>query len=457
MSTLKYELKNSWETSDAETKKQMYDFSEDYKNFLNTGTTERLCVKEVERLAKEQGFCPLEEKKTLKAGDKVYVINRGKNICLVKVGKKPIKEGMALIASHIDCPRLDLKPVPLFEDTGIAYFKTHYYGGIKKYQWTALPLGMHGIIFTKTGSVEISVDGEDICFCISDLLPHLAVSQMTKPMKDAIDGESLNVIVGTIPGNEKEEKVKNALLALLNEKYGIIEEDFISAELEIYPALPARDVGFDRSLVGSYGHDDRVCAYTSLRAIFDSSEVEKTAVCFLADKEEIGSMGNTGMKSSFFENIVAEMISLQESSYNDLMLRRALSLSVCLSADVCAAFDPTFASVYEKRNTSYIGSGISLMKYTGSRGKSGSSDASAELIYKIRNIFDENDVVWQICELGKVDEGGGGTVAQYIANLNVDVVDCGVPIISMHAPFELASKADIYMTYKGYKAFFEKI
>ena len=457
MSELAYEPKNVWKEADESVKKEIMVFSEGYKAFLAAGTNARLCVKEAVKIAEEAGFKPLEGMKSLKAGDCVYVINRGKNLLLAKIGKKPISEGVAIVASHIDSPRLDLKPMPIIEDGGLVYFKTRYYGGIKKYQWTAIPLGMSGVVMTKNGPVEIVVDGEDFCLCISDLLPHLANSQMSKNAKDVIEGENLSVIVGTMPSDDSEKNVKDALLELLNKKYGVCEEDFISAELEIYPALPPRDVGFDRTLVGSYGHDDRVCAYTSLKAIADCDAGEKTAICMLADKEEIGSMGNTGMQSRFFEHILAEMIAMTEENYSDLLVRRSLSNSVCLSADVCAAFDPLYAGVYEKQNTPRLNGGLAFMKYTGGRGKGGSSDASAELVYKIRNLLNGENICWQIGELGKVEEGGGGTVAQYIANLNVDVIDCGVPLLSMHAPFEIAAKADVYSAYKGYKAFFEKI
>lgn len=458
MSKLVYEPKNVWKNADESMKKDIMDFSEEYKEFLLKGVTERLCVEEAVKIAENAGFKPLSEVKSLKSGDCVYIVNRNKSILLAKMGKKPMsEEGIAIIAAHIDSPRLDLKPVPVIEDGGMVYFKTHYYGGIKKYQWTALPLGMSGVVMTKNGPVKILVDGEDFCLCITDLLPHLATSQMTKQTKDAIEGENLNVIIGTIPSDDKEESVKDELLKVLNRLYNIGEEDFISAELEIYPAVKPKDVGFDRSLVGSYGHDDRVCAYTSLKAIAESEIGDKTAICILADKEEIGSMGNTGMKSRFFENTIAELISLSEENYSDLLLRRCLTKSVCLSADVCSAYDPLYANVYEKQNTPKLNNGLAFMKYTGSRGKGGSSDASAELIYKMRTLLDNANVCWQIGELGKVDEGGGGTVAQYIANLDVDVIDCGVPLLSMHAPFEIAAKADIYSAYKGYITFFEKI
>lgn len=454
---LKYKAKTIWESASEQDKKDIMNFSEGYKDFLGRGVTERLCVKETVKIAEEAGFKPLSDFKALKEGDKVYFVNRGKGVLFAKIGKKPLSEGVGIVAAHIDSPRLDLKPMPIVEDGGIAYFKTHYYGGIKKYQWTALPLGMSGVVMTKNGAVEIHIDGEDFCFCVTDLLPHLGASQMTKPLKEAIEGENLSAVIGTIPSDDKEEAVKGAVLRLLNEMYGISEKDFISAELEIYPAIKPKDVGFDRALIGSYGHDDRVCAYTALKAIIDGEVGDKTSVCVLADKEEVGSMGNTGMKSRFLEYVLAEMIELSSEEYSDLKVRRCLSNSTCLSADVGAAFDPLYANVYEKQNTPYLGKGITFMKYVGARGKGDSSDASAELIYKIKSIFDEAGASWQIGEMGKVDEGGGGTVAQYIANLNVDVIDCGVPLLSMHSPFEIASKADIYAAYKAYKGFYEKI
>lgn len=457
MNKLVYKSKNIWENSDEKAKKEIMDFCEGYKEFLAAGVTERLCVKETVKISEKAGFKPLESFNNLKAGDKVYMVNRGKQVMFAKIGKKPISDGVAIIAAHIDSPRLDLKPVPVIEDGGIAYFKTHYYGGIKKYQWTAIPLALSGVVMTKKGPVEILIDGEDFCFTVTDLLPHLATSQMTKPLKEAIEGENLSVLIGSISSSKEEDGVKEAVLEILNKMYGISEEDFISAELEIYPATGPKDVGFDRALIGSYGHDDRVCAYTALKAIADSDVSDKTAICILADKEEIGSMGNTGMKSRFFEHMLAEMITLMEENYSDILLQRCLSNSYCLSADVGAAFDPLYANVHEKQNTPYIGKGLTFMKYVGSRGKSGTSDASAEIIYKIKSIFDDANVFWQIGEMGKVDEGGGGTVAQYIANLNVEVIDCGVPLLSMHSPFEIASKADIFAAYKGYKAFFEKI
>ena len=456
MSELFYEPKNIWENADETLKKSIMDFSEDYKNFLNTGVTERKCVKAAKELAEKCGFVPAESKNMLECGDKVYFINRNKNIVLAYIGSEPVRGGTNIVAAHIDAPRLDLKPVPMFEETEMAYMKTHYYGGIKKYQWTALPLALSGVVSTKNGDIQIDIGGDDMCLCVTDLLPHLADKQMKKPMHEAVEGEKLNLLAGSVPADGKEYKVKQTVLEILNKKYGIAEEDFISAELEAYPAVPARDVGIDRSMVGGYGQDDRICGYTALRAILDMTQPPKhTAVCILCDKEEIGSMGVSGIRSMYIENVFAEMIYKQEENYNDIMLRECLSKSTCLSADVAAAYDPAYDAAFERRNTPFLNKGPVLVKYTGARGKGGSSDASAELMGKIRRMFANGGIIWQTGELGRIDEGGGGTVAQYVANLNVDTVDCGVAILSMHSPFEVSSKADIYMTYKGYNEFFK--
>ncbi|MBQ4145695.1 MAG: aminopeptidase, partial [Clostridia bacterium] len=396
---------------------------------------------------------------TLKPGDRVYSVNRDKNIILAVIGKNPVEKGVNILGAHIDSPRLDLKPNPLYEDQGIAYFKTHYYGGIKKYQWTAIPLSIHGVAALQDGTqikISIGENEDEPVFCVTDLLPHLADGQVKKKMFEAIPGESLNVILGNIACDDEEikEGVKLNILKILNEKYDICEEDLLSSEIEVVPAFGARDVGFDRSMIGGYGQDDRVCAYTALRAILDVKKPEKTAICLLVDKEEVGSMGNTGMRSQYFENVLAKICSLTKSNYNDLVLRNALSNSTCLSADVGVALDPNFADVTEKNNTAILNGGIALMKYSGSRGKAGASDASAELVAKIRKIFNENGVEWQMGELGKVDMGGGGTIAQYVANLDMEVIDVGVPLLSMHAPFEIAGKLDIFMTYRGYLEFY---
>ncbi len=451
---LEYTPKYAFEEVDEKEKGLIFDFSEGYKDFLNFALTERRCVEFGVKAAEEMGFKPLDSFKELKAGDKVYSVNRDKNLILAVIGKKGTAAGVNMIGAHIDSPRLDLKPMPLYDDQKIAYLKTHYYGGIKKYQWTAIPMGLYGKVITSDGQVDVCVDGEDFALVISDLLPHLASDQMKKTMSEGVEGEQLNLIVGS--STEKtEDSLKKCILKLLNEKYGIVEEDFISSELEAVPAIKARDIGFDRSIVGGYGQDDRVCAYTAMKAIFDCNKVpESTAMCVWADKEEIGSMGNTGMQSKYTENVLAEMILLENGEYNEIYLKRCLSHTNCISADVAAAFDPSFPGPYEKSNSAYLGRGVVMEKYVGARGKSGSNDASAELMGKIRKMLSHEGVVWQFGELGKVDGGGGGTVSQFVANLNCNVIDSGVALLSMHSPFELASKGDIYMAYKAYRTFY---
>ena len=454
---MKYEQKNGWEIiSDAE-KNQIFDFCEAYKKYLDNSKTERLCVDYTIELAKHAGFVEFDENKALKNGDKIYINNRGKSIILAVIGEKNILEGINLVASHIDSPRLDLKQNPLYEDTDLALFKTHYYGGIKKYQWTTIPLAMYGVVVKADGTkinIAIGDDENDPVFCITDLLPHLAQKQMSQKISEAIPGENLNVLIGSIPDDSDKEKIKSAIIKMLNEKYGIVEEDFLSAEIEVVPSGKARDIGFDRSLIGSYGHDDRVCSYGALKGILEIDNPEKTAVCLLADKEEIGSMGNTGMQAEYFEYAISAMINSQTGNFNELMLRKCFANSKCLSADVGAAMDPTYKEVSEPRNAPKANYGVMVCKYTGARGKSGSSDASAEFMGEIRKICIDNNIVWQIGELGKVDEGGGGTVAQFVANRNIDTIDCGVPVLSMHAPFEIVAKMDVYMSYKLYKAFY---
>ncbi len=453
-----FQKESGWKAVDAAAKEQIFSFAEGYKTYLDKGKTERLACKEALSMAKAHGFVDLEAQNSLKPGDKVYIVNRDKNLFLAVIGKEPVEQGISFVISHIDSPRLDLKQNPLYCDSGLALFKTHYYGGIKKYQWTAVPLALHGVVIKQDGSrVDISIGDEpnDPILYISDLLPHLAEDQMKKKATEIIGGEALNLIVGSMPAADCDKDAeKEAILQLLHEKYGICEEDFLSAELEAVPALAAKDVGFDRSLVGAYGHDDRVCAYTSLKALLEVEAPNKTAVCLLTDKEEIGSMGNTGMRSAFFEYAVALLIEKTTGGYNELQLKRTFRHSYCLSSDVNGGVDPTFPEVNDKMNASYIGRGIVLTKYTGSRGKAGTSDASAEFVGLIRRCFDENNVMWQSGELGKVDAGGGGTIAQYVANLDMEVVDCGVPLLSMHAPYEVASKLDIYMAYRAYKAFY---
>jgi aspartyl aminopeptidase len=461
---LSYNNPNVWNKISDEEFKTIFSFSEDYKKFLDSSKTEREFVKETEKLAKARGFVSIEDfinsNTALKQGMKVYRIFKNKTIALAVIGSKPPKMGMNLVGAHIDSPRLDLKPNPVYESSGMVFLKTHYYGGIKKYQWVTIPLSMHGIIIKKDGSsvdVVVGEDENDTVFTITDLLPHLAADQMQKKMGEGITGEGLNILTGSIPYNDEKvkEKVKLNILRLLNEKYGIIEEDFLSAELEIVPAFKARDIGFDRSMVGAYGQDDRVCSYTSLRSILELENVEKTAVCVLTDKEEVGSMGNTGAQSSFLENFIADICALSSDKYTDMVLRRCFTNAKMLSADVTAAIDPNFEGVYDKLNSSFIGKGIVLMKYTGARGKSGSSDANAEFMGEVRKLFNDNGILWQAGELGKVDKGGGGTIAQFMANMGMDVIDCGVAVLSMHSPFEVTSKADIYMAYKAYRAFME--
>ena len=453
---MKYELKNGW-TTDVN-KEIVFKFSEGYKSFLDIAKTEREAVSEIVRLAESCGFKPFSEYTCLKEGDKVYAINKLKGIILAVIGEKEVAEGVNIVGAHIDAPRLDLKPNPLYEDGEFAYFKTHYYGGIKKYQWTALPLALHGVVVKTNGetvNVKVGDEGDDITFVITDLLPHLAREQMKKPATEIIEGESLNLLIGSIPAKDEEkDAVKTNILSILNEKYGIFEEDFLSAELEIVPSAKAKDVGFDRGLIGAYGHDDRVCAYPALMAILTTDACEKTAVCLLTDKEEVGSMGNTGARSDFLKLILMEIMDKTGEGATELNLLRALDKSYCLSADVSAAFDPNFPAPYEKRNAGKTNYGITVAKYTGAGGKSGSSDASAELMAKIRTLFNNNNILWHVAELGKVDAGGGGTIAQYVANLGVETVDCGVSVLSMHAPYEVVSKLDVYMTYRAFHAFF---
>lgn len=448
-------MKNAWVK--AESKDMVFSFAKDYIKYLDMSKTERNCVNYTKELAKAQGFVDFDSVTSLKAGDKVYKINRGKNIVLAKIGKGEITKGVNITASHIDSPRIDLKQNPVYEDSGLALFDTHYYGGIREYQWVTIPLSLIGVVITKDGkTVEINIgEGEDDpVFVITDLLPHLAKDQKGKKLTEAFPGESLDILAGSYSLEEDGKGVKDAILKIFEEKYGIEEEDFVSAELEIVPAFKAKSVGVDSSLIGAYGQDDRVCAYTSLKAIFDCDDVERTAICFLADKEEIGSLGNTGMQSMFFANFIAELIEKCNGKYNDLDLRRTLSASVCLSADVTNGVDPLYKGVSELKNAAFMGGGVAICKYTGSGGKSGTSDASAELVGKIRKIFNDAGVVWQTAELGKVGQGGGGTVAKYIANMNVDTLDVGTPVFCMHAPFEVTSKVDVYMTYLGYKAFY---
>lgn len=458
---LLYKSKNIWEKVDETYIKNGFDFCEDYKKFLDNSKTEREFTVNSEKLAAAAGFKKLDDligsNSKLKPGDKVYYVNRNKSAVFAVIGSKPVSGGVNILGAHIDSPRIDLKPNPLYEDTELAFFKTHYYGGLKKYQWLTIPLAIHGVVVKGDGtSVEIVIgeNVDDPVFNITDLLPHLAREQMQKKMSEAVSGEGLNLLLGSIPFNDEKvkEKVKLNILNILNKRYGIVEEDFQSAELEIVPAQKTRDVGFDKSMVGGYGQDDRVCAYPALRAVLDIGTPERTAVCLLTDKEEIGSMGNTGAQSNLLQDFLANIIALSED-YSDLKLRSCLSKSKMLSADVNAAVDPNYDNVYEKRNATYLGHGIVLQKYTGSRGKYDASDASAEFIGEVRKLFNDNNIIWQSGELGKVDEGGGGTIAQYAANLGIDVLDCGIAVLSMHSPFEITSKMDIFTTYNAYKVF----
>lgn len=457
MKDLLYERKNGFTDVDEKTKKQVFAFCEEYRCAITEAKTEREFCSLTVQLLENAGFEALSDKTELKPGDRVFYVNRSKGVVAFVIGKQHISRGINLVGAHIDSPRLDLKPQPLYEDNGIAFLKTHYYGGIRKYQWYNIPLSLHGVVVKKDGTaINVSVgekEGDPI-FCITDLLPHLAAQYSGKKLSDAFEAEKLNVIVGNIgcPDADKD-KVKYGVMKLLNEMYDISEADLMSSELELVPAFGARDLGFDRSMIAGYGHDDRVCAYTALRAIIDTQNPDKTAVCLLVDKEEVGSMGNTGMQSRNFENVLAKVYSLCDGNYSELGLRECLSNSQCLSADVGAAFDPNFPEVYERNNSPYLNEGLLLTKYTGARGKSGSSDASAEFVAKIRNIFEENDVLWQSGELGKTDVGGGGTIAQFVANLDIDTIDCGVALLGMHSPNEVAGKFDIYMAYKGYRAF----
>ncbi len=457
---LKYEFENGWKViKEMNNMENAMAYSKEYINFLNKSKTERLCAREIIKLASTQGFVSIEEamkKGKIEFGDRIFAENKDKGVALFVIGEKDIEKGMKIIASHIDSPRLDLKQNPLYEDDNMAYFKTHYYGGIKKYQWVSMPLALYGVAFLQDGTkVDIAIgdDEDDPVFCISDLLPHLSSEQNQKKLHEAIGGEDLNVLIGSIPFDEEDNAtVKYNMLKLLNEKYNITEEDFLSAEIEVVPAGKAKDLGIDKSMVISYGQDDRVCAFAGIKAIFEVEKPEYTAVTLCVDKEETGSYGNTGMHSKFFENTVAELINLQ-GNYSDLKIKRAMSSSRVLSGDVNAAYDPNFSSVYEKANSAHMGKGVAIMKYSGSRGKSGTSDANAEFVCEVRRIFNKEKIVWQTGELGKVDQGGGGTVAYILANYGAEVLDCGVGLLSMHAPYEVASKADIFEMYRGYKAF----
>lgn len=450
---LAYEKKNYFTVASKEERKAIFDYAEGYKTFLDNAKTEREACEVAVKMAKDAGFTEYKFGDKLGAGDKKYFVNRGKSVVVFRVGTKNLEEdGFRLIASHIDAPRVDIKQNPLYEEAGLCFLKTHYYGGIKKYQWTTIPLALHGVVVLKNGEkVEIKVgeDPADPVFYIDDLLPHLGAEQMAKGGAKIIEGEQLNVVVGSMPYDDEkvEKKIKLTVLNILNEKYGMCEEDFISAELCAVPAYPARDIGFDRALIGAYGHDDRVCAYPALTAVLNN-ESEHTVVAMLVDKEEIGSEGNTGMQSRIYSDLLEDICEAMGASF-----RKTRYVSKCLSSDVTAAYDPNFASVYERMNSAMLACGTCMNKFTGARGKSGSNDANAEFVGEVRAMFESDGVVWQTAELGKVDAGGGGTVAKYLANLNIDTVDLGVPVISMHAPWELISKADLYSNYRAFIAF----
>ncbi len=445
--------KNGYDRVSAQEIPAMERYCSLYKTFLHQGKTERECARVAVELAEKAGFKPYERGMELKPGDRIYRVNRGKSVMLAVIGKQSLEKGAQIVAAHIDSPRLDLKPNPLYEDSELAFFKTHYYGGIRKYQWVTIPLELHGVVAKKDGTVVEVRLGEDKepKFVITDLLPHLGGEQGKKPLNEAVPGESLNILLGSCPSGEEDEKdrVKMQILEKLYEKYGITEDDFTSAELEAVPAAAPTDIGLDASLIGAYGHDDRVCGFAALQGILELAEPEKTAVCMLADKEEIGSMGVTGMQSAAFDTFMHDLCDGQ-----GVPLRACYENAFCLSCDVTAAYDPNFPEVFEKRNAAFVNYGVGLCKYTGARGKSGASDASAETVAYVRRVLDEADVLWHISELGKVDAGGGGTVAMYMANRNIATLDAGVPVLSMHAPFETVAKLDCYMTYKACKAIY---
>lgn len=451
---LSYKKKNIYEEATPEKIKAIYDYAEGYKTFLDNAKTEREATDAAIEMAKAKGFTEYKLGDKLEKGDKKYLNQHGKSLILFKIGEKDLeKEGIRIVAAHVDAPRLDLKQVPMYEDSGMAFLKTHYYGGVKKYQWTAIPLAIHGVMVKADGEVVkvcIGEDDRDPVFYINDLLPHLGAKQSQEPLGSAISGETLNILIGGLPYDDKEvsDKIKLTALSILNDKYGVTEEDFISAELSLVPAFKARDIGFDRALIASYGHDDRVCSYPAVTALLDNADTKETVMIVLADKEEIGSVGITGMQSDFLVDLISEIST--SLGKNPIVVR---SKSKCLSADVTACFDPNFGEVYEKRNSALISCGTTMSKYTGSRGKSGTNDATAELVGFVRKLFADNGVIWQTGELGKVDMGGGGTVAMYIANHNIETVDLGVPVISMHAPYEVVSKADVYSTYEAFCAF----
>lgn len=467
MTILKFDRENNqsamlWDRFSSEEREETFSFCEKYKDFLDKGKTEREAVEYVISKARNLGFTEIDDKKSLKPGDRVFSVNRHKEVALAVIGQKPTDYGISLIGAHLDSPRLDLKPEPLYEEEDLSLMKTHYYGGIKKYQWVGIPLSLHGIVAREDGSVVKINLGEtpgDPVFTITDLLPHLAKDQMEKKMSEGIVGEALNILAGSMPleGKEAKQRIKQGVLSYLKDSFGFGEEDLISAELQLVPAWAARDVGFDRGLLAGYGQDDRVCAYCAFSALAELAVPPRTAVVLLVDREEVGNAGNTGMQSAFFENFLADIIVARNEDDNHRFLRKALSLSCAISADVNAAIDPNYEEVMDKLNASRLGRGVVLTKYTGSRGKSGSSEARAEYVAMVRSVLNTAGVIWQTGELGKIDQGGGGTIAYLVAAYNMDVVDCGVALLGMHSPFEVASKGDIIMAYKAYKAFLQKI
>lgn len=452
---------NAWKKYDEKELKDLFKFNDEYIEFISNNKTEREVTKATVEILKKNGYKNLDDVTSLKAGDKIYAVNRGKNVAAFIIGKEDIEKGINVLGAHIDSPRIDLKQNPLYESSDFAYFDTHYYGGIVKYQWVARPLAIHGVVCKKDGSivdVVIGEDDNDPVVMISDLLPHLAQDKNVKPGTKVIEGEDLDLTIGHMPlKDEEKDAVKANVLKLLKDKYGIEENDFVSSELEIVPQGKARSLGLDSSMVLGYGHDDRVCAYTSLRAVLDTESVNRTSCAVLVDKEEIGSVGATGAQSKWFSNVISEIINKMKNNYNDLMLQHTLTNSYMLSSDVSAAFDPLYPSVFEKKNAAYLGHGLTFNKYTGARGKSGCNDASPEFIAKIRNIMDNANVSYQTAELGRVDQGGGGTIAYILSNLNMNVIDAGIPVISMHAPCETVSKVDVYEAYKGYIEFIKNI
>ena len=456
-----YQAKNAWAEMGEEERKEVFAFNENYAKFLTENKTEREFASAAIAELEAAGFKNIKQYESLKKGDKVYVENRSRALMAAVIGENDLKDGLKIIGSHIDSPRLDLKPNPLYEDGEMAMFKTHYYGGVKKYQWVTMPLALHGVVVKDDGTkleVKIGEKEDDPIFFISDVLPHLGKKQMKKSMSEGISGEQLNVVVGSIPvaDQDAKEKIKEAVLNYLKKEYDFQEEDFISADLQVEQAFKTKDDGFDEGMLEDYGHDDRFCSYTALEAILDVKEPEYTSVVLLMDREEVGSMGSTGMQSHFFEDQVANLVDLYYNEYSELLVRKVMQNSKVLSADVNAAYDPDFAEVYAKHNSAYLGKGIVISKYTGARGKAGASEASAEFMGEVRGLFNNAGVIWQTAELGKIDEGGGGTIAQFLANYNMDVVDCGPAVLSMHSPYEVVSKADVYHSYLAYNVFLEK-